>query len=120
MQLPDIVSRWVKAQSGSFNLEEYLALFTDDVSFRDGESGRTIHGKRDLTEFVRPFTQLSELTPTVLQYAVNGDTVFVEGELKGKAPTGAQMTARGVGVFRMDNDKISSFAMYMFRGNIAL
>lgn len=120
MELPDIVERWIAAQTGKFDLEKYLSLFTEDVTFRDGETGKTIHGKQELSEFVRPFTQLSELSPRVRGSAVNGDTVFVEGELKGTAPTGAQMTARGAGVFRMTGDKISSFAMYMFRGNVAV
>lgn len=120
MELPDIVERWIDVQTGTFDLDRYLDLFTEDVTFRDGETGKTIHGKQNLAEFVQPFTQLCELSPNVLVYAVNGNTVFVEGELKGKAPTGARMTARGVGVFAMTGEKISSFAMYMFRRNIAV
>lgn len=120
MSLPNVVERWVDVFQGSLDLDEYLDLFSDDVLFRDGQTGQTTSGKTELATFVRPFTQLSDISASVLGYAVNKDTVFLEGELKAKAPTGDPVVSRGVGVFTVAGPKISSFAMYMFRQNVEL
>ena len=120
MDLPNVVERWFDAFQDRFDLDDYLDLFEDDVTFFDGETGRMIHGKQDLTEFVRPFTQLSELSATLLSHATNEDKTFLEGELRGRVPTGQEMRSRGVGVFHTKGPKITSFAMYMFRQNIQL
>lgn len=120
MSLPQVVERWVSIFDGSMDVDRYLELYTEDVEFRDGESGRVAHGKAELIELVRPFTLLSDISATVLGYAVNGNQAFLEGELRAKSPSGEHVIARGVGVFTITGSQISQCAMYMFRRNISL
>ena len=120
MSLPEAVARWVDVFQGSLDLESYLDLFSQDVEFRDGESGQIVHGTEELTELIRPFTQLSDMSATVLGYAVNGDQTFLEGELHARSPSGVPVITRGVGIFTVSGSKISKCTMYMFRQNISL
>ena len=120
MNLPEPVKRWVEIFQGSMDVDRYLDLFTEDVEFRDGESGKVAHGTAELLDLVRPFTQLSDISATVLGYAVNGDRAFLEGELSARAPSGKPVVSRGVGVFTVSGERISRCAMYMFRQNVSL
>lgn len=118
--LPDVVNRWLSVQQGSFDLDGYLALFAEDVAFRDAETGRTAQRRSELAEAVRPFTQLTDMSARVLRHATNENQVFVEGELTAKTPTGASVTSRGVVVFTIADSRITSLTTYLFRQNVSL
>ena len=120
MVLPDVISQWVESFNRTFDLEQYLELFTDDVVVADAESGHVAHGKAELAEVVRPFTQLVGLSPTVLRHGTNDDVVFLEVELTAAAPTGDRVTSLGVTVFTLEGSKIAAVSGYMFRENVTL
>lgn len=85
---PEIVARWLDVWDGSLELNKYLALFTEDVEFRDAQSGRVGRSRAELAEVARPFTQLSDTSVSLVRYATNVNEVFLEVELNAKAPSG--------------------------------
>ena len=120
MVLPDVISQWVDAFTGTFDPAPYLGLFTDDVVVTDAESGHVAHGKAELADVVAPFTHLSDMTPTVLRHGANDDVVFLEVALTAATPSGDQVTSRGVTVFTLEGSKIAAVSGYMFRENVKL
>ena len=118
MSLPNVIERWLRVFEGSFDLDEYETLFTEDVSFRDAGTGQSSNRLSDLVEFARAFTQLSDGSVKMLRHATSGDDVFVEVEYTATAPTGDRITSRGVAIFTVTDGKISAVTTYLFREGI--
>jgi steroid delta-isomerase-like uncharacterized protein len=90
-------------------------LYSDDCVFHDLGSPEDIHGRDGLKQYARMYrTACPDLQCTVEEVMADGDKVALrwvsrgthQGDLMGIAPTGKQVTFRGIQMQRISEGKI--------------
>jgi steroid delta-isomerase-like uncharacterized protein len=90
-------------------------LYSDDCVFHDLGSPEDIHGRDGLKQYARMYrTACPDLQCTVEEIMAEGDKVALrwvsrgthQGDLMGIAPTGKQVTFRGIQMQRISEGKI--------------
>ena len=90
-------------------------LYSDDCVFHDLGSPEDIHGRDGLRQYARMYrTACPDLQCTVEEVVAEGDKVALrwvsrgthQGDLMGIAPTGKQVTFRGIQMQRISKGKI--------------
>jgi steroid delta-isomerase-like uncharacterized protein len=90
-------------------------LYSDDCVFHDLGSPEDIHGRDGLKQYARMYrTACPDLQCTVEEVMAEGDKVALrwvsrgthQGDLMGIAPTGKQVTFRGIQMQRISEGKI--------------
>lgn len=94
---------------GKANLEEFLALLSDDVTYEDVPSGDFFVGHEAVTEMCRFVTNTYDVEITVLAAQTDGSRFAIEFATKlNLSATGQQLANEGVAVGTIVNGKIAS------------
>jgi steroid delta-isomerase-like uncharacterized protein len=97
------------------NMAAVDQLYSDSCVFHDLGSPEDIRGREGLKQFARMFrTAFPDLQCTIEDLVAEGDTVALrwvsrgthKGDLTGVAPTGKQVTIRGIQMQRISNGRI--------------
>ena len=97
------------------NLAAIDQLYSDSCVFHDLGSPEDVRGREGLKQFARAYrTALPDLQCTAEDVVAEGDKVAVrwvargthKGDLMGIAPTGRQVTYRGIQMYRVSNGRI--------------
>ncbi|MFA5632323.1 MAG: ester cyclase [Porticoccaceae bacterium] len=107
-----IADNWAAAWAGG-DTERFLALFSEDVVYRDDQAGRVNRGHDELRAFHVHFAQaLSNVSLTFTRVFASGDSGCFEwrfegihsGIYHGRPPTGAHFNSSGASVLTFAPD----------------
>ncbi len=115
-----VIDQWAEAWS-SHDMEQVLALFTDDCIYEDVPLGVVNHGKEELRAFGQGFFDLSpDLELEVTAQSASGSAAHAEwifsgtqrAEFMGKPATGKHWSIRGASGFELRDGKIRRCSDY--------
>jgi steroid delta-isomerase-like uncharacterized protein len=104
-----------EASGWSRNMDQLLAVFTDDVIYEDNPLGSTFRGKEELRAFAQGFfNAFPDLKAVITSTVVSGDRAASEwrftgtqtGDLSGMPASNKQMDLRGVSIYEFEGGKI--------------
>ena len=103
------------------NMDQLLAIFTDDLVYEDNPLARTFHGKEELRAFAQSFfNAFPDLKSVITSAIVSGDRGAAEwrltgthfGDLPGMPASNKQMDLHGMSIYYFEGNKIKRTVDY--------
>jgi limonene-1,2-epoxide hydrolase len=99
------------------DIDAVVACFTDDYrNETPAHPGRGFTGTTQVrTNWSRIFAGIPEIEADVVRTSTDGNTIWTEWDMHGTRPDGLPEAMRGVIIFEVDGDRLSSSRFYVER-----
>jgi hypothetical protein len=110
----EVIDRLVQA-TNDHDLAALVACFADDYVNETPAHPRRGFGGRDQVHrnWSQIFAGVPDIAASVVRRSVDGDTVWTEWDISGTRPDGAAFAMRGVVIFGIVGDTISTARFYL-------
>jgi ketosteroid isomerase-like protein len=111
---PAVLQRLVAA-TNTHDLDALVACFSPDyVNETPVHPDRNFRGREQVrANWAQIFAAVPDVETTVHDWALNGESLWVEMEQRGTRPDGQPLALRGVNIFGIGDDRIRSIRLYM-------
>lgn len=109
----DVVERWMSAINRR-DLEAVASCFAEDYEDEaPARRGEFVHGREQVrSNFQRFFSSMPDIRAILRAVVEDGNTVWMEWEMRGIRPDGTEMEFVGVNVFQVSEGMLSRGRIY--------